>query len=258
MKPETLAFRWMGFGGFHIKTPGNKIIMIDPWIKNNPLCPEDLRQIEDLDYIFLTHAHRDHAEDVIWLSEKTGAQVLAGWELAQILIRKGVKNVVAINKGGTRPFGGIAVTAVHADHSSAYIDGDQMLYGGEPMGFVIRFENDFVIYHAGDTNVFGDMALIAELYEPELGLLPIGDTYTMSPWEAAKAVRLLKVKQVIPMHYGGFDFLVGRPQELAALLMDVEDMVVYDVKLGDAILIGMTALPNENVSNGSYIGSLPR
>jgi L-ascorbate metabolism protein UlaG (beta-lactamase superfamily) len=107
------------------------------------------------------------------------------------------------------------------------------------MGYVIRFENDYVVYHAGDTNVFGDMALIAELYKPELTLLPIGDTYTMSPREAAKAVRLLNVKQVIPMHFGGFDFLIGRPQELAALLMDIEDMMVYDVKPGDAILINM-------------------
>jgi L-ascorbate metabolism protein UlaG (beta-lactamase superfamily) len=239
LEQGTLSLRWLGFGGFYIKTPGNKTIMVDPWIINNPLCPEAFRQIEDLDYIFLTHAHRDHAEDVIWVSEKTGAKVLAGWELAQILIRKGVKNVVAINKGGTRRFGEIAVVAVHADHSSGFIDGDQLLYGGEPMGYVIRFENDYIVYHAGDTNVFGDMALIAELYEPELALLPIGDTYTMSPREAAKAVRLLNVKHVIPMHFCGFDFLTGRPKELSALLKDIQDMVIYDVKPGDTVEVGV-------------------
>lgn len=237
MEQSNLSFRWMGFGGFYIKTPGGKIIVIDPWINNNPLCPEDMRQLENLDYIFLTHAHRDHAEDVIWLSEKTGAKVLAGWELAHILTGKGVKNVVAINKGGTRRFGEIAVVAVHADHSSAYIEGDQLLYGGEPMGYVIRFENDYVVYHAGDTNVFGDMALIAELYKPELAVLPIGDTYTMSPREAAKAIRLLDVKQVIPMHFGGLDFLTGRPKELSALLTDIKDMVIYDITSGDTVEI---------------------
>jgi L-ascorbate metabolism protein UlaG (beta-lactamase superfamily) len=237
MEQRKLSFQWLGFGGFYIKTPGDKEILIDPWIRNNPCCPEVIREIENVDFIFFTHAHRDHAEDAVWLSQKTGAKVLAGWELAQILIKKGVENVVTINKGGTRRFGEMAVTAVHADHSSAFMDGDQMLYGGEPMGYVIRFENNYVVYHAGDTNVFGDMALIAELYEPELALLPIGDAFTMSPREAAKAVRLLNVKQVIPTHFGVFDFLTGRPKELTALLTDIEDMVIYDIKPGDIVEI---------------------
>jgi L-ascorbate metabolism protein UlaG (beta-lactamase superfamily) len=235
MRYGNISLTWLGFGGFYIRTPGNKVILIDPWINNNPSCPEAMRQIEHLDYIFLTHAHRDHAEDAVWLSLKTGAKVLAGWELAQILLRKGAKDVIAINKGGTRRFGEIEVTAVHADHSSSFIDGDQILYGGEPMGYVIRFENDYIVYHAGDTNVFGDMALIAELYEPELALLPIGDAYTMSPREAAKAVRLLNVKQVVPTHFGVFDFLTGRPHELSALLSDIEDLTIYDIQPGDTI-----------------------
>jgi L-ascorbate metabolism protein UlaG (beta-lactamase superfamily) len=230
------SFTWLGFGGFFIKTPGNKKILVDPWIKNNPACPEKFKNIEKVDYIFLTHAHRDHAEDTVWLAQKTGAVVLAGWELAHILQQKRVHDVVAINKGGTRHFGGIAVTAVHADHSSAYVDGDQILYGGEPMGYIIKFENGFTIYHAGDTNVFGDMALIGELYEPELALIPIGDAYTMSPREAAKAVRLLNVKKVIPTHFGVLDFLTGRPYELSALLTDLKNVKIYDIKPGDTIM----------------------
>jgi L-ascorbate metabolism protein UlaG (beta-lactamase superfamily) len=156
--------------------------------------------------------------------------------LAQYLTRKGAGDVVAINKGGTRHFGDIAVTAVHADHSSAIVDGDQILYGGEPMGYVIRFENDAVIYHAGDTNVFGDMALIAELYAPEVALLPIGDAYTMSPREAAKAVRLLNVREVVPTHFGGFDFLTGRPSELRDLTRDI-GVTVYDLQPGETLLL---------------------
>ncbi|REE67343.1 L-ascorbate metabolism protein UlaG (beta-lactamase superfamily) [Paenibacillus taihuensis] len=235
MKKYGTTFTWLGFGGFHIVTPGGKNILIDPFIRNNPACPSEYKSIDHADYIFLTHAHRDHAEDAVWLAEKTGAVILAGWELAQILMKKGVKNVVATNKGGTRRFGEISVTAVHADHSSAYVDGDLLLYGGEPMGYVIQFENGFKAYHAGDTNVFGDMALIAELYEPEVALLPIGDAYTMSPREAAKAVRLLQVKQVIPTHFGILDFLTGRPEELDALLSDIEKMTVYDIKPGDTL-----------------------
>ena len=103
------------------------------------------------------------------------------------------------------------------------------------MGYVIKFENGYTVYHAGDTNVFGDMALIAELYEPELALLPIGDAYTMSPREAAKAVRLLNIKNVIPTHFGVFDFLTGRPSELFTLLSDIKDLTVYDIRPGDTI-----------------------
>lgn len=230
-----LPLTWLGFGGFAMTTPGGKQLLIDPWIQNNPICPPAFKQIERCDLILLTHAHRDHAEDAVALAKRTGAQVLAGWELAQWLMKKGVQNVVSINKGGTRRFGDIAVTAVHADHSSAIVDGDDIRYGGEPMGYVIRFENGYTIYHAGDTNVFGDMALIAELYQPELALLPIGDAYTMSPREAAKAVRLLKVKHVVPTHFGGLDFLTGRPSELRALTNDISGLVVYDTKPGETI-----------------------
>lgn len=114
---------------------------------------------------------------------------------------------------------------------------DQLLFGGEPMGLVIKFENGYTVYHAGDTNVFGDMALISELYEPELALLPIGDAYTMSPREAAKAVRLLNIKHVIPTHFGILDFLTGRPSELLALLPDVAGLTVYDISPGETILV---------------------
>lgn len=234
---QEISFTWLGFGGFYIKSPGNKEILIDPWIRNNPVCPESIKNIEKVDYIFFTHAHRDHAEDAVWLGQETGATILAGWELAFILQKKGVQNVIAINKGGTRRFGELEITAVHADHSSAYVEGDQLIYGGEPMGFIIKFENGDKVYHAGDTNVFGDMTLISELYEPELALLPIGDAYTMSPKEAAKAVRLLNIKHVIPTHFGVFDFLTGRPSDLLDLLTDIEGLTVYDISPGQTVLV---------------------
>lgn len=235
MQERNIEMTWLGFGGFAIRTPGGKRLLIDPFTESNPACPPAYKEIAECDLIFVTHAHRDHATDVVTIAERTGATVLAGWELAQWFMRKGLKNVVATNKGGTRRFGAIAVTAVHADHSSAIVDGDQILYGGEPMGYVIRFENGFTVYHAGDTNVFGDMALIAELYQPELAMLPIGDAYTMSPREAAKAVRLLGVREVIPTHFGVLEFLTGRPSELRALTLDIEGMVVHDIQPGDTV-----------------------
>jgi L-ascorbate metabolism protein UlaG (beta-lactamase superfamily) len=111
---------------------------------------------------------------------------------------------------------------VHADHSCGITDGDQIVYGGEACGYVIEFSNGIKIYHAGDTNVFGDVAIIRELYAPDIAMIPIGDHYTMSPREAAYACNLLKAKTVIPMHFGTFPMLTGRPNELQKLVPGTE------------------------------------
>jgi L-ascorbate metabolism protein UlaG (beta-lactamase superfamily) len=145
--------------------------------------------------------------------------VFSIFETSVWLERKGVKNTSAMNKGGSQPGpGGITVTMTHAVHSCGILDGDQILYGGEASGYVITLPDSRAFYFAGDTNVFSDMALIRELYRPELAFLPIGDLYTMGPREAAKAVQLLGVSQVIPMHFGTFPPLTGTPAELSRLL----------------------------------------
>ena len=126
----------------------------------------------------------------------------------------------------------IKVTMVHADHSCGIQDGDQIIYGGEACGYVLEFENGIKIYHAGDTNVFGDMAIIRDLYAPEIVMLPIGDHYTMSPREAAYACGLLKPNTVIPMHFATFPLLTGRPGELAKLVKGIR---VEEMKPGQTI-----------------------
>ena len=146
-----------------------------------------------------------------------GIPELCGW-----LGKKGVKQTAEMNKGGTQQVEDIKVTMVHADHSCGIQDGDQLIYGGEACGYVIEFENSIKIYHAGDTNVFGDMAIIRDLYAPEIAMLPIGDHYTMSPREAAYACNLLKPNAVIPMHFGTFPVLKGRPSELSKLVHGVK------------------------------------
>ena len=129
--------------------------------------------------------------------------------------------------------GDISVTMVHANHSSGIEDGESMAYGGAACGYVIEFENGVKIYHAGDTNVFGDMAIIRDLYAPDIALLPIGDHYTMSPREAAYACRLLKPKTVIPMHFGTFPVLKGTPAQLRELVSGVE---VVEMKPGESYI----------------------
>jgi len=143
--------------------------------------------------------------------------------------KKGVKNASPMNKGGTQVVGDIKVTMVHADHSCGITDGDEIIYGGEACGFVVEFETGLKLYHAGDTNVFGDMAIIRDLYEPDIALLPIGDHYTMSPREAAYGAKLLQAKTVIPMHFATFPVLTGTPSDLKKLLPEIE---IFEMKPG--------------------------
>jgi L-ascorbate metabolism protein UlaG (beta-lactamase superfamily) len=121
---------------------------------------------------------------------------------------------------------------VHADHSCGIQDGDQIIYGGEACGSVVEFSNGMKIYHAGDTNVFGDMQIIRDLYAPEIAMLPVGDHFTMGPREAAYACKLLKPKMVVPMHFGTFPMLTGKPSELQELVPEVE---VREMKPGETV-----------------------
>jgi L-ascorbate metabolism protein UlaG (beta-lactamase superfamily) len=159
-------------------------------------------------------------------------------ELGDYLGSKGVENIIGGNKGGTLSAEGISVTLTHAFHSSSYGEEDgTIVYTGEPAGLIITLENGYRIYFAGDTTVFGDMALIGELYKPDLAMLPIGDFFTMGPMEAAKAVELLGVKRVLGMHYGTFPILTGTPQGLRDELAKrgLTEVVVEELQPGDTL-----------------------
>jgi L-ascorbate metabolism protein UlaG (beta-lactamase superfamily) len=230
---------WLGHATFLLETPGKKRVLIDPWITGNPATPEALRDPGDLDLILLSHGHSDHTGDVIRLAkEKQPAGVLAMVELAGWLGSQGVEKAVGFNKGGSHQAEGITVTLTDAHHSSS-IEGPNgsIVYTGEPAGMIITLENGYRIYFAGDTCVFGDMALIGELYEPDLAMLPIGDFFTMGPREAAKAVELLGVKHVLGMHYGTFPALSGTPQGLRDELAKrgLSDVLVEELAPGDTL-----------------------
>jgi L-ascorbate metabolism protein UlaG (beta-lactamase superfamily) len=209
MNLKGIKLTWLGHATFRVKTPEGKIIIIDPWVMGNPICPPADKKVEKVDVLLCTHGHGDHIGDAVEIAKKHKPVVVGIPELCRWLGTKGVAQLAEMNKGGTQSVGGIKVTMVHADHSCGISDGDQMVYGGEACGFVIEFSSGVIIYHAGDTNVFGDMQIIRELYAPEIVMLPIGDHYTMSPREAAYACRLLKPKTVIPMHFGTFPVLTG-------------------------------------------------
>ena len=230
---DQVKFTWIGHGTWRARSANGKEVLIDPWVMNNPVAPEHLKKVESCDLMLITHGHFDHIHDALEIARHTGCTVHAIFETASWLGGKGLEKVDGGNKGGTHEFDGIKVTLVHAEHSCGITDGDQIVYGGEACGMVIEFENGFTVYFAGDTDVFGDMRLIRELHDFDVAFLPIGDYYTMSPKRAAKAVELLDVKTVVPMHFGTFPALVGRPSQLQELVG--RRVKVLDIKPGDEV-----------------------
>ncbi len=216
VKPRALI-TWLGHSAFRIVTPAGMVIIVDPWL-DNPSAPEAAKNISHADLILVTHGHSDHVGNVVELAMRTGATVVGIFEVYLHLQSLGVTTATGMNKGGTMEVAGVRVTMVDAKHSSG-IDADgTVVPGGEAAGFILRLEDGFCIYHAGDTAVFGDMKLITQLYKPDVALLPIGDLYTMGPAEAALACELLNPEVIIGMHYGTFPALTGTPGHLRKLL----------------------------------------
>ena len=227
-----IRLTYQGHSAFRVVTAGDEQILIDPFLSNNPTTPEDLKTVGEADTILVTHGHPDHLGDTIPIAQATGATVVSNFEIFSYLQSMGVENAAPIQKGGGAQIGGVKVTATNAFHSSSIQTEDgSLIYGGEPMGFVLEFESGFRLYHAGDTNVFGDMQLIGELYKPELALLPIGDRLTMGPLEAAHAARLLGVEHVVPMHYSTevLPFFTGTPEAFQNHLSEIAPNVTMHV-----------------------------
>ncbi|MGH7881551.1 MAG: metal-dependent hydrolase [Candidatus Dormibacteraceae bacterium] len=226
-----VGFTWLGHGTWQAQSVAGRKLLLEAFVKSNPATPERLKKIDKADIVVITHGHGDHTADLVEIAKATKPTILCPNEIGHWLATQGIEEkVVAFAKGGTVEVEGITFTMVHAEHFSSMPDGS---YAGEPVGYVITFENGFKIYFAGDTDVFGDMALIRELDAPEVAFLPIGDFYTMGPRRAAKAVELLGVKTVVPMHYGTMPALHGRPDQLQKLVGP--GVKVVDIQPGDSI-----------------------
>lgn len=209
-------FTSLGHATVRCDLPGGEVLLIDPWVMSNPACPEEAKSFDRLDAILITHAHSDHMGDAVELAKKhRPGRIVASYEICTWLGSKGVENCSGMNLGGCQEVLDLQVHMVRADHSSSLTDDDgRIVYGGLAAGYVVRLPGGFTFYHAGDTALFSDMQLIGEIHRPELAFLPIGDFYTMDPRQAAAACRYLGVRQVIPIHWGTFPALTGKPEDL--------------------------------------------
>jgi L-ascorbate metabolism protein UlaG (beta-lactamase superfamily) len=223
--------QWLGHSTYIWTTSEGRRLMLDPFLTNNPSCPAELKSPEPVDAILVTHGHLDHMVDLAAFVGDSDTPVFTSLEVGGWLMDQGVTAVTQMGIGGTVEAAGVRATMVTATHSSGLgsFDG-QMFEGGAAAGFMLQFPDGLVAYHAGDTDVFGDMALLAEIHRPDVAVLPIGGHFTMDPPRAAHAVRLLGVKRVICSHFGTFPPLVGTPAELRSLVP--ADVEVPDVTPG--------------------------
>ncbi len=218
-----MKFTWLGHAGFRIEI-GDQVLLLDPWLSGNPVFPQDKRAeaIAGATHILLTHGHFDHSADTVALAKELGVPVVgifdlvAYWEGAEGL------SVVGFNKGGTVMLGDVAVTMVHAVHSSSVGTDHGPMYAGAEAGYVLSHGGRSV-YVSGDTDVMMDMELIQALHGPEIGILACGGHFTMDMARAAYAAkRFFQFKTVIPCHYKTFPLLAQSAEELVAGLPEVD------------------------------------
>lgn len=224
---------WLGHATVLVTTAKGTHILIDPFISGNPKYPASYALPSSIPYILLTHGHGDHISDVVPVAKKHHSKVVAIYELADYVTSRGVSDTIGMNLGGTVQLDDVAATMVEAKHSSGAQDEHGTHYVGVAAGYVLTVADGPVLYHAGDTAVFGDMALIRDIYRPEVAMLPIGGFYTMGPKEAAHAVRLLGAKTILPLHFGTFPPLTGTPQQLASLVD--KDVKVVEWQPGETV-----------------------
>ncbi len=222
---------FLGHACWLIESSSGKVI-IDPFLTGNPQAAAKPEQIT-VDAILVTHGHGDHLGDAVDIARRCNALIVAPFELANFCASKGA-NIHPMHIGGSREFPFGWVKLVPASHGSAYVGDDgSVVYTGNPCGFLYKTDGK-LIYHAGDTGLIADMELIGKRYEIDVALLPIGDNFTMGPEDALEAVKLIKPKVVIPMHYNTWDLIAQDPEKFREMVKKETSSECVVVKPGES------------------------
>lgn len=250
---QETRIKWFGHAAFSITTPKGKVLLIDPWIEN-PSNPETrdgkdpLAAVSKVDYILLTHGHRDHVGDAVEIAQKTGAALISNPELAGNLVKlagfpqKQAETDAIMGIGGEIQIadGEVTVAMTAAIHSSSVFNPKagatepERAYGGNPAGFVVMIKNGPTIYHSGDTAYFKDMETVGENYSIDLALLNIGGHFGMEPKMAAKAAQSVRARLAIPQHFGTFPGIAQNAGGFAAELKKLK-ISFHEMKPGETI-----------------------
>lgn len=216
-----MKITWFGHSALRIDAGETRILM-DPFLTGNPgFSGDPLEVAAGCTHVLLTHGHDDHVGDTVAICKATGAQLVASFEVCMWLNGQGVDNVNPGNLGGTVQTGAFSVSFVNALHSSSTIKDGAPIYLGNPHGLIVRIPGERTLYHMGDTEIFSDMALINELYRPGIGIVPIGDRFTMGAATAALACRrFFSFETILPAHFGTFPMLDQSADGFKAALGD--------------------------------------
>jgi L-ascorbate metabolism protein UlaG (beta-lactamase superfamily) len=226
-----MQITWYGHAAFRLDFQGHAVL-IDPFFTGNPAFVSDkAAAIKGVSHILLTHGHGDHVGDTLDIAKTNGATVTTNYDLGMWLTSKGLEKFNPMNTGGTTDLGGFTVTLVRADHSSGDVANGTPVYLGSPAGVIVKAAGEPTVYHMGDTDIFSDMALIAEIHQPKVALVPVGDRFTMNAKTAALAVkRFFQLDAVIPCHYGSFPFVEPNADKFVAEMKGHATKVVVPEK----------------------------
>ena len=210
---------WLGHASVRLILGDERVILIDPWLTDNPACPDKLKKPARCDMILLTHGHADHIGEVANLIEAFNPQIVGNFDLCLALGKHlGKGRYSPMGTGGTQAVDGVRISLTQAFHSSALDTPEGPVYAGMPNGLIVRINGLATVYHAGDTDVFSDMKLIAQRWQPKICMLPIGDHFTMGAWGAALAAEMLQPSAILPIHYKTFPMLAQSADDFKAAL----------------------------------------
>ncbi|MGL4243410.1 MAG: metal-dependent hydrolase [Beijerinckiaceae bacterium] len=226
-----MRITWYGHSAFRLDF-GKSAVLIDPFFTGNPAFVSDRAEaIRGVTHVALTHGHGDHIGDTLAIAEQSGAKVIANYDLCMWLASKGLKSFDPMNTGGTTDQGGFTVTLVRADHSSGDMVGGVPIALGNANGVIVKAAGEPTVWHMGDTDAFSDMAMIQELHQPKIAMIPIGDRFTMGAETAAFAVRrYLKLDAAIPCHYGSFPIIAPNADGFVAAMKGHVTKVIVPAK----------------------------